>query len=423
MNVADRELRPRFPVAVRLVTLVAFVWFAVPTVLLGDIAPNPLRGGVNFSGSTDQVRMSEESVTLKVSATRCATNAVFQMKNLTAVDVRMEVGFPFAYPDDLRDFGVKVDGKPIQNVVEDTLGRKRKWKVWTMTFPAGAESKVEVNYWNELQADYSWVLGFESVPDLLLGLTPYKQKPKGQATEADQREHNELARRLRHMQVGYILTTGAGWAGTIGKCRIEAQFDGFSTESLITRFPLANKDYLPRDPQVERDKLVWVLTDFEPKHDISFQISPNITRTELKELIEANLKQRPHHSLLIRVFGDSCDSPQEIKRHEQLVDEMIAAWSKRFAVEGPDYVDREHAQQSIRVWFTVRELTFQRREQPPLGDERKKKLLPAFKEIAQRLKAQMPPVGTSRTEHLNEYQVKTFRQESEQMLKWVDDQR
>lgn len=422
MNVADRDLRPLFLVAVRLVTVVAFGWFAVPTVLLADIAPDPLRGGVNFSGSTDQVRMSEESVTLKVSATRCATNAVFQMKNLTAVDVRMEVGFPFAYPDDLREFGVKVDGKPIQNVVEDTLGRRRKWKVWTMTFPAGAETKVEVNYWNELQADYSWISGFESVPDLLLGLTPYKQKPKGQATEADQREHNELARRLRHVQVGYILKTGAGWAGTIGKCRIEAQFDGFSSENLITRFPLANKDYLPRDPQVERDKLVWVLTDFEPKHDISFQISPNITRAELKELIEANLKQRLHHSRLIRVFGDSYDSPQEIKRHEQLVDEMIAAWSKRFAVEGPDYVDREHAQQSIQVWFTVRELTFQRREQPPLGDERKKKLLPAFKEIAQRLKAQMPPEGTSRTEHLNEYQVKTFREESEQMLKWVDDQ-
>ena len=79
-------------------------------------------------------------------ATRCDTNALFQMKNLTDAAVTMEVGFPFAYPDDLRDFKVKVDGKTVENLADKSVGKRQKWKVWTMTFPAGKVTAVEVDY-------------------------------------------------------------------------------------------------------------------------------------------------------------------------------------------------------------------------------------------------------------------------------------
>jgi len=425
MTFATRFPHSLFSAAIRgrCATLVAIGCLIVPTAVRGDIAPDPISGGVNFSGSTNKVEMSEESVTLKVSATRCETNALFEMKNLTDADVTMEVGFPFGYPDDLRDFQVKVAGKEVADVADKSLGKRVKWKVWKMTFPANAVTAVEVDYWNELKATYSWTSVAESVPGILLNVTPYKSKPKGQATEEDQRQHNELAARLQHGEVRYILKTGAGWAGKIGKCRVEAKFDGFTTASLISKFPYKNEEYLPRDPKIESDRLVWELKDFEPKDDIFFQVSPHITRQEMKELIEATLKEHPHHPKLVRLLADYCEFPDEKRQYEDLVDEMLTAWSTRFAIDGPDYVDKEHEQLSIRVWFSLRDMTIQLDDREPLSAARKKKLLPIVKALAERMQSQMPPNGQiKRTEHLNEHQVKTFQFESAKVLTWVTEQ-
>ncbi len=404
------------------VALLAVSWLTVPSVVVGDIAPDPLSGGVNFSGSTDQVEMSEEAVTLNVTATRCDTNGLFQMKNLTDAPVTMEVGFPFAYPDDLRDFKVKVDGKTIENVADKSVGKRQKWKVWTMTFPAGKVTAVEVDYWNKLTAKYSWVSGIDSVPNMLLGVSPLKAKPTGQATEEEQRQFNELAARLQHREVRYILKTGAGWAGKIGKCRIEAKFGGFTWDNLITRFPWKNESQV-RDPQIHRERLVWELVDFEPKDDIFFQISPHITRRELWELIEVALKNHPHHPQLTLLYGEFCEFPVEKQRHQRMMDDMLASWSTRLAIDGPDYVDKEHAQHSFRVWFVVRDLTIYRRNNESLSEARRKKLLPTIKALAQRMQSQLPPKGQATTDRLNKNQVTTFRLESQKVLEWVEEEK
>ncbi|MDC0274249.1 MAG: DUF4424 family protein [Planctomycetaceae bacterium] len=393
---------------------------SIADISLADIAPDPLSGGVSLSGTTKSVEMSEEVVTLKISESSCTTNAVFMMKNLTDVDVTMDVGFPYAYPDDLREFEVKVGGQVVQDVALKSLGRRRKWKVWTMTFPANAITTVEVDYWNELQQTNSWTMGIESVPNLLLKLTPWKSKTERQATPEEKRQYEELAERLQHRQVGYILRTGAGWAGNIGKCRIEAKFDGITSENLITQYPIANEEYLPRDPQVREDGLVWVLEDFEPKQDISFQISPYITQQEVKDLIEENLKQHPHHPQLTGLYGHYCDSPEEQITYLLMIDDMLAVWSKKFAIDGPDYIDRDHASQSFKVWFLVRDMTIRQNARRPLTDARRKKLLPVIQKIAERMRSQMPSADQERSDRLNTYQVKTFRRESAEVLAWCE---
>jgi hypothetical protein len=399
-------------------------WFALSPAALGDIAPDPLSGGVNFTGTTDQVRMQEESVTLTISTKRCATHALFLMKNLTDQDVTMRVGFPFSYPDDLREFKVKVDGKEIEDVDEALFKGRKDWKVWTMTFPAGTLTKVEVDYWNvprSLSGWWSWwKVGSESLPGVVLGNTPYSRKPKGEATEAEQRQHDDLEQRLWHADLSYILETGAGWAGTIGKCRVEAKFEGFTTDCLITKFPKGNKEIKSyRPPEIEMEKLVWVLDDFEPSTNIHFQISPYITRQELRKFIEVRLREQPHHPDLTLVLGDYCDSPEEKQQQERRIDEMLAAWSTRFAVEGPDYVDRREASLSIHVWFTVCSLTTKSRTPEQLEEDRKKKLLPYIKAIAERMQAQLQ----HRSEHLNDYQVRSFWKESKEVLRWVEEQK
>jgi len=414
--------------AVRLVLRVACAivlgvgCLGVPSRAVGDVAPDPISGGVNLSGTTNKIEMSEEAGTLNVTDTRCTTNAVFQMKNLTDEPVTMDVGFPYGYPDDLQEFRVKVAGKPVQDVAEKGLGKRVKWKIWTMTFPAGEVTTIEVDYWNELQSKYSWTSAGVSVPRFLLSFTPWKSKPQGQGTAEERQQYDELAERLQHRNVKYILKTGAGWAGKIGKCRVVAKFDGFTSENLITRFPLANDEYLPRDPQVEEDRLVWELENFEPKDDIYFQVSPYVTREGVQELIEATLQKQPHHPQSTVLLGDYCESPEEQQRQQQRIDEMLATWSEKLAVDGPDYVDKDLAQQSFRVWFVVRNMTIHLRDTAPLSEGRRKKLLPAIKKIAQRMQSQMPPEGESRTERLNPYQVKTFRRESQQMLAWVAEQ-
>lgn len=400
--------------------------FILPSWASADIAPNPLSGGVNFTGTTDKVAMSEETVTLKVSPTRCTTNAVFLMKNLTDEPVTIDVGFPFAYPSDLQEFRVKVDGKAMKNVAEKTKGKRQKWKVWTMTFPASKVTKVQVDYWNSLKANYSWVSsirsGHNAVDRLLLSFTAFKQKPRGEATEDDEGHYKQLGERLRHGEVNYILTTGAGWAGHIGKCKIEAKFEGFTDENLITRYPIENEEYLPRDPQVNRDGLVWELKDFEPRHDIYFSITPNITRSELKELIETTLKDHPHHPSLTMLLGDYCDFPNEKTEHEKLMDDMLVHWSTRLAIDGPDYIDRDHAQQSFKVWFAVRKMTFGKLVPIPVSDARRQKLLPTFKAMALRMQSQLPKDALS-SDRLNKHQVKTFRSDVSQLLNWVEEQK
>ncbi len=423
MNTTDRQLQPfliaRYPLP--FAALLAVVWLAVPPLAFSDIAPDPISGGVNFSGSTKEVEMSEEQVTLDITATRCTTNAVFQMKNLTDKPVTMEVGFPFAYASDLQAFSVKVDGDAVENVAEKSLGKRQKWYVWTMTFPAGKVTAVEVDYWNDLKAKAGWSAGIHSVPDLLLSFTSFKTKPKGQATEDEVRQFDELKARLQHGNVRYIMKTGAGWAGNIGKCRVEAKFHGFASDSLITRFPSENEEYQFRDPQIRPDGLVWELEDFEPKDDISFQVSPHFTHRELKELIEITLKDHPHHPRLTLLLGEYCESPEEKQRHKKMVDEMLAAWSTRFAIDGPDYIDKEHAQESLQVWFTVRKLTIYRLDENPLDDARRRKLLPTIKAIVQKMQSQLPK-GLASTDRLNEYQVKTFRSEADRIFKWTEDQ-
>ena len=128
---------------------------------------------------------------------RGKVTAEFWLKNLGSKDEVFDVWFPlaasFSNPsflqdinnDQIKDFKVWIDNKPGKNLTRvqapalGMTGRQSAWAKWPMKFKAGEEVTVRVTY------------------------TVY---PGGRRPFAD---------------IEYILQTGAGWNGTIGKAVIQ----------------------------------------------------------------------------------------------------------------------------------------------------------------------------------------------------------
>jgi len=91
------------------------------------------------------------------------------------------------------------------------------------------------------------------------------------------------------MMAGYVLTTGALWAGTIGRATIRLSLQ----EPL---HPYHILSYRPASAHFEGNELVWQFCDFEPSRDIEVYMAPeremrplyNLTgQSELYDLMEA----------------------------------------------------------------------------------------------------------------------------------------
>ncbi len=404
--------RLRFPIAV----LSGLAWLLPTAAAVGDIAPDPLGGGVNMLGKSDAVRMAGEVVTLTVTPDRCTTHAVFQMKNLTADDVTMEVGFPFAYPTDLEQFTVDVDGKAMKDVSLKSRGRRRKWYVWDMTFPAEKTTTVTVDYQSQLDwPHHSWNFDGGNVQNLLLSFTAARVK-RQQATEEEKLRYEVLKKRLRYEQVQYIMTTGAGWAGTIGSARIEAKFQGFTSDNLVTRYPKPGTGQFST-PTVKRDGLIWEKKDFEPTNDIVFYLSPNITRRELKAWAADLLRERPHHPELTRMVVALADGPQETARADALFDAMLVHWSTRMTFDGPGSDDPRRSRLSVDAWNAARSVTYAWNPRPP-RPARARRLAPVLTKFADEMLAQLPPVGET-SNRLTDGQIEFSRRGAEELRTWA----
>jgi hypothetical protein len=230
-----------------------------------DIAPEPLTtGGTNLAakGKPLTVEMLAEEVDLHPSADRNRVAAVFRMKNTGAEDVEIEVGFPSYFEVRLRDFEAAVAGRKVAaEVKRQDLGGPKKvfieWMCWTAKFPAGQEVEIKVSYWCPTERVF---------PELWVDNLPADLKSK-----------------LWACRSGYVLRTGAGWAGKIGKATI--RLHGLRRD-LVTRLE-------PEGWNHDEKVSTLTLTDFEPDESSDAVYEFRLcTVAEEAELLTAALREK-----------------------------------------------------------------------------------------------------------------------------------
>lgn len=222
-----------------------------PSSVIADIAPPPAPRGSNIlPGETTQVRMVAETVTLDIEKTgRIRVEANFTMRNLGAVEERMEVYYPINYaspasitetcwsdprrkPDPIGDLSAWVNGVSVP--VKTKYARDGYagaiesyipcWGTFPAVFPLDEDVKIRITYTTQ---------------------TSY-----------------------------YVLHTGAGWKDTIGRADITVRFPYEINEFnfLGCYYQMANQ--YGSDCQVNGNEIHWYDEDFDPDYDFNFTIVP-----------------------------------------------------------------------------------------------------------------------------------------------------
>ncbi len=285
-------------------SLPAFALLVVAAPGLADIAPEPQFGESLAPRRPTEVAMREETVRTRLERDRATVRAEFVLEN-TGPATTLEVGFPdVAYPADhaadgppvglsgvmLQAFRVRVDGAPVpityrhvpigesresldssreriaalreQIRAERDPGRAaalggelaeeekrisggpgaekewafRGWLVWTMSLREAERRVVAVSYW----------VSYEG------------HKESGPLNE----------RRFR-----YVLRTGAGWKGPIGRARILVSFDEGVSLRHVRRAE-------PPPTSREESGLAWDFRDLEPDRDIELVVAEHADLAE-----------------------------------------------------------------------------------------------------------------------------------------------
>ncbi|MEQ8790971.1 MAG: DUF4424 family protein [Pirellulaceae bacterium] len=387
----------------------AVVW---PTPARADIAPDPLSGGVSLAsngGATESVAMAAETVRLTLTDRKCSTVATFTMKNLTDSPVEMEVGFPIAYEGDLLGFVAKVNGEVIDNIASWPARRegrdwKRGWKTWKMTFPAAATTMIEVSYHNELQSQYSWNVG--------LGGRSFDRTILDAAKEE---ERADLKDRLVCCHAKYILKTGRGWAGPIGRCRVEVTLEEFTTDHLLPNFPHAlHESGEPRHaPVVGKNTIVWDVKDYEPESDIWLQFTPRISESEAVALLERFHERSPANPFVVKNLAGYLRAKGRLEEEDALQVALLKRWSNRIALWGPKANDMQELAYSREVLGVVRTMIGM------YGEDREarhpERAAEVIRPIVVRLREQIELAPPS------DRFVKLFRPQIDRALKWCDE--
>lgn len=226
-----------------------------------DEAPMPYPGVTLGPFLPTLVRMVEEEVWIEVQPHRVDVRAEFYFTN-TAETETLQVGFPdvvMAYSNSersrissdgphgyfgeptLKDVRITVNGELVETSFASTpKGYYRGWILFDAVFPKDTEVTSTVEYWVEPTVGY------------FRGL-------------------------LADQNFRYVLKTGAGWAGTIGKATIHMAIDPDIQESQI-------KSITPyRDYEDDRG-LHWEFTDFEPHEDIRIAYQAYTPHTRIRQL-------------------------------------------------------------------------------------------------------------------------------------------
>jgi hypothetical protein len=265
-------------VLARLVSiLVFFGLFGVftPAAVWADIAPPqpPLGSGIFPGQETTRVRMQAETVLIDLPSSskfdnwQAAVTATFTMRNLGDSAESMTVRFPMFMTEEYRgvdagcpdrdtnypavqNFRALLENAPLEvKIIEASMDhyengvtttvRKPCWAEFPITFPAGKDLKVEVRY--QIQGQ---LYGH--------GATNYLGFP-------------------------YILTTGAGWQGTIGSADVRLHLP-YTLSDL-------NVMDISEGGQISGSEVRWHFDDFEPEQNTAaWIVNPNIWQALKKDL-------------------------------------------------------------------------------------------------------------------------------------------
>ena len=388
-----RTLRSTFLLAVVLMPYSEGTVFA-------DIAPRPLSGGANLAskGIITDVEMTDEVVKLRITRDACHVDVVFTMTNKGKEDETIPVGFPFFYADELGDFRAVVDGTKI-NVTNEKGGKVSKgsldqpagwqpfWKLWTTTFPPGKPVKIVVSYWTKLSyAPWGWNVDMQRASSMLTELVPTKERAA-------------LEKQLDTRHITYILQTGSRWAGPIGRCRIEASFEGISTDNLILYGP----NFEQEQATITADKITWDLKDYEPKRDVEIRMTPNINRKQTIELLERLQKKNSQNAVLAAMLVEYLNAAGRKDEAEATLLRCLNECQDKVVLWGPQGKTGLTLEDSANVIRLVQQIagtpTYPKGERiKDLGHLRgtlntfepknPKALVPAMKRIAQSIKEQ-----------------------------------
>lgn len=385
----------------------AFLLVANLATAWADIAPDPLSGGKNLTikgRAKTNVEMVDEVVKLKVSRDICQTDVVFTMKNTGTKAESMQVGFPHYYPDELKDFKATVDDKPVKVASATVIGTKGTldspgsptvyWKTWETTFAPDQPVKVAVSYSIKLKERALLWLSDDSITHVLVSLLPNADQP--------QLEKQFAARRVK-----YILVTGSHWSGPIGRCRIEVTLQGMTTENLAFESLSFEKD----QAIITRDKIIWDLKDYEPKKDVEFAVTPNITRAETLKLLEKSRKQHPRDPNITKILSGFLIEAKQQSEADKIMHGLLTQWQDKIALWGPGSERDESLQQSLNVFKMIS--TKINNDRPSTGFQNPSLFAPVIERIALRVQGQLkfiPPNQADTAEY--------FADQIDKMLKW-----
>lgn len=287
----------------------------------GDIAPDPLSGGVSITVSGDSktsVTLLHNTVKIRLSARRCYTRAFFRLKNLGETD-ELEIGFPMIKKDDAADFVAFVDDKlqVIENKEEtysDRLGRPREhyWKAWKMTFAAGQTRLIEVRYNNPPSSGYSPILQgrYPSYDKWLATGVDYKLSDNGYDKEI------ELHEWLNILQMRYLLVTGSYWKGPIERCRVEVDLSDLPLDAVLEVRPAAHL--------INSQRIVWEWQNIEPAANIYMTFLGASPRKSIIPYLEVITKDHPEDKALTatleKLKRDFPDDATILQRQSEFVE-------------------------------------------------------------------------------------------------------
>lgn len=230
-----------------------------------DVAPPeaPPGAGIAPGQELTQVRMVSERVTLTILPNRegqmpkARTEAVFQMRNLGAVEEKMDVRFPLVFGEsvyysemfpEISDIQVKVEGKTVatQRQVGGYLDSETKipWAVFPVMFPPGQDVNLTVTY---------TTLGFGYEP---------------------------------HIVFRYILETGAGWKDTIGSAEIVVVLPYAASLENVMFDEYSGYGQTTPNPQFSGNEIRWRFENLEPGWEDNFAvmvIQPSAWQKVLRE--------------------------------------------------------------------------------------------------------------------------------------------
>ena len=376
-----------------------------------DIAPDPLSGGKNLTikgRAKTNVVMVDEVVKLRVSRDVCQTEVVFTMKNTGTKAESMQVGFPHYYPDELKDFNATVDDKPakLTNAIDkgtkgtlDSPGSPTVyWKIWETTFAPDHPVKVAVSYSIKLKERALMWLSDDSITHGLVSLLPKDDQP-------------QLEKQLAARRVKYILVTGSHWSGPIGRCRIEVTLQGMTTENLAFDSQSFEKD----QAIITQDKIMWDLKDYEPKKDVEFAVTPDITRAEMLKLLEKFRKQHPRDPSITKILSGFLIEAKRQTEADKIMLELLNHWLDKIDIWGPERERGEPLEQSLDVFKMIS--TKIASDRPSTRFQNPSLFAPVIERIAMRVQGQLKFIPSNRAD-----EAKYFTGQIDKMLEWSKSQ-